>query len=411
MAGAVMAGNILALGFTVVFARKLGQTGYGSLGALISAYIILMVPGSALQTTVAREISAQFAAEDPEAGAGVRRWLRGLALVTVVLTLAAVLARDLLAAAIGVDDLPWAAAATVPSGCLWLILSIQRGALQGFGAYRAVGASWVGEQLARFVFAFLLVGLGASVTGAYLGTPLGLLAVALALLVPLNRLLPHAEPHEHPLRELMVRAGGPVAALALVAWMQDGNVIIVKHIASGPQAGAYNAAAVAAKAIMWIAVGLGLYLVPETARRAHLRETASGVLARTLGLIALAAAPMVLLFAVAAEPLLRLTFKFTGGAGALPLLGVALSCLAGTYLAVQYHLALHRWRFIGVLAVAAVVQPVVISAIGPNLRQIAVGLLALNAALAVAMLALAFRAVSHGEPPLEDAQPALGEIA
>ena len=412
MAGAVMAGNVLALGFTVVFARKLGQSGYGSLGALISAYIILMVPGSAVQTTVAREISAASAAGDPAAGAGVRRWLRQLAVVTVVLTLVAVLARDLIAAAIGVDDLPWAAAATVPSGCLWLILSIQRGALQGFGGYGAVGASWIVEQTGRFVFAFALVGAGAGVTGAFLGTPLGLAAVAMALMIPLGRLLPHAEPGEHPLRELLVRAGGPVAALALVAWMQDGNVIIVKHIASGDQAGAYNAAAVAAKAIMWIAVGLGLYLVPETARRAHHRQTASGVLARTLGLIALAAIPMVLIYAVAAKPLLQLTFKFTGAAGALPLLGLALSCLAGTYLAVQYHLALHRWRFVGVLAVAAVAQPIVLSAIGAHLTDIALGLLALNAALAVAMLTLAFRAVSHGEPPLEgEAQAPLGEIA
>ena len=236
MAAAVMAGNVLALVFTVVFARKLGQTGYGSLSALVSTYIILMVPGAALQTTVAREVSGAVAAGDPSAGAGVRRWLERLVAVALIATAVSVLGRDLLATAIGVEDVPWGAAATVPSGCLWLIVSIQRGALQGFHRYRAVGASWIGEQLARFVFAFALVGAGASVTGAFLGTPLGLAAIAIALLVPLNRLLPHAEPGEHPLRELVVRAAAPVAALALIAWMQDGNVIIVKHIATGKQA-------------------------------------------------------------------------------------------------------------------------------------------------------------------------------
>jgi hypothetical protein len=146
---------------------------------------------------------------------------------------------------------------------------------------------------------------------------------------------------------------------------------------------------------MWIAVGLGLYLVPEVARRAHLRESASGVLASSMGLIALAAAPMVIIYAVAAKPILHLTFKFTGGAAALPLLGLALSCLAGTYLAVQYHLALHRWRFIAVLAAAAIAQPIVVAAIGPDLAGIALGLLGLNALLAVAMLGLALRAASH----------------
>src|SRR5205807_666662 len=85
--------------------------GYGSLSALISTYIILMVPGAAVQTTVAREVSAAFAAGDPHAGAGVRRWLEGLVLALVVVTGISVLGRHVLAAVIGVKDVPSSAAA------------------------------------------------------------------------------------------------------------------------------------------------------------------------------------------------------------------------------------------------------------------------------------------------------------
>jgi O-antigen/teichoic acid export membrane protein len=368
------------------------------MSALISTYIILMVPGAALQTTVAREISAAFAAGDPSAGAGVRKWLERLVVVALVASAASVLLRDVLASIIGVGDVPWGAAATIPSGCLWLIVSIQRGALQGFHRYRAVSVSWVGEQVARFVFALALVG-PAGVTGAFLGTPLALAAVALLMLIPLGRMLPRAAPADHTLGQLLRRAGGPVAALALVAWMQDGHVILVKHVASGRQAGSYAAAAVAAKAIMWIAVGLGLFLVPEAARRARLRQQAKGVLGSTLGLVALVAVPMVLVYALAGGPLMKVVFghKFEGGAGALPWLGVALSLLACTYLAVQYHLALHRWRFIGLLAAAAVAMPIVVTAIGPHLVSIALGLTAVNVALAAAMVVLAFRVATHPE--------------
>jgi O-antigen/teichoic acid export membrane protein len=410
MAGAVMVGNVLALAFTVVFARKLGRTGYGEMSALISTYIILMVPGAAVQTTVAREVSAAVAAGDPDAGAGVRRWLERLVLVTLVLTALSVLGRDLLATVIGVEDVPWGAAATVPSGCLWLIVSIQRGTLQGFHRYRAVGASWIGEQVARFAFAIALVG-PADVAGAFMGTPLALIAVALLMIVPLGRLLPHGPQREHTLRRLLVRAGGPVAALALVAWMQDGNVIIVKHVASGRQAGSYAAAAVAAKAIIWIAVGLALFLVPEAARRVRLGQRADGVFASTLGVVALVAVPMLLIFAVAGESLMKIAFghKFAGGADPLPWLGVALSLLACTYLAVQYHLALHRWRFIAVLAVAALVQPIVVAAIGAHLVSIAVGLVAVNGGLAAVMVVLAFRIAHHPEnvalDPDDEAEP------
>jgi O-antigen/teichoic acid export membrane protein len=246
------------------------------------------------------------------------------------------------------------------------------------------------------------------VTGAFLGTPLALAAVALAMLVPLGRLLPRGEQAEHTLGRLLVRAGGPVAALALVAWMQDGNVIIVKHVASGDEAGTYAAAAVAAKAIMWIAVGLGLFLVPEAARRARLREDARGVLGSTLGLIALAAVPMVLIYAVAGGPVMKAAFgeKFADSAGPLPWLGVALSLLACTYLAVQYHLALHRWRFIALLAVAAVAQPIVVTTVGPDLLPIATGLTVVNGLLAVVMVLAAYRVAAHPEAVVLDPEEA-----
>jgi len=83
LASAVIASNVIALVFTIVFARAL-DTGYGSLAALLSAFIILMVPGSALQIAVAREVSHAVAAGDQAAAAGVRRWLGRLIFATAL---------------------------------------------------------------------------------------------------------------------------------------------------------------------------------------------------------------------------------------------------------------------------------------------------------------------------------------
>src|SRR3954466_1234208 len=96
---AAMGANVVALGFTLVFTRLLGQSGYGSLGALISTFLILTVAGYALQTTVAREVRGASAAGEP-AGRGVRRWLRRLAALAVGLAVVGLLARDLLATVI-----------------------------------------------------------------------------------------------------------------------------------------------------------------------------------------------------------------------------------------------------------------------------------------------------------------------
>src|SRR5204863_366473 len=49
LAAAVMVANVIALAFTIVFARVLHSDGYGSLAALVSTFLILSVVGTALQ--------------------------------------------------------------------------------------------------------------------------------------------------------------------------------------------------------------------------------------------------------------------------------------------------------------------------------------------------------------------------
>src|SRR4051794_18613274 len=170
LAGAVMAANFIALAYTIVFARVLHNSGYGSLAALVSTFLIPLVPGSALQMTVAREVSRAVASGDRHPAAGVWGWMTTLGAITVIATIVSVLCRSLIAHAVGVADLPWAASAAIPAGCLWLILSVQRGALQGLQRYRLVGFSLIGEAMMRLLGGLALFALGAGVTGAFLGT-------------------------------------------------------------------------------------------------------------------------------------------------------------------------------------------------------------------------------------------------
>jgi O-antigen/teichoic acid export membrane protein len=388
---AALLGNVVALVFTLVFTRVLGQDGYGSLAALLSTFLILTVPGYALQTTVAREISAAVAAGRPDPGAPLRRWLRRLLALIAAVAVVAALAREPIAAVIGVDDSPWGAAGAIVAGALWLLLSVERGALVGFRRYRLVGASIVVEQLARLVCGLLLVAANLDVTGAFLGTPLALALVAAALWRPLSEHVPDHDAEGHRLRDLVLRAWVPICALGLIAWLQDGHIIIVKHLASSHDAGAWAAVSVAGKAIMFVAIGLAGYLVPEVARHAEQGDDPRVPLLRTMGLVAALAVPMVLVYAVAAEPVLRIAFHVKGGAGALPLVGLAMAMLAFSYLATQFGLALHRSRFVVLLAAAALAQPVILLALGSDLTALAAGLAALNLVLALTLVTLVLR--------------------
>jgi glycosyltransferase involved in cell wall biosynthesis/O-antigen/teichoic acid export membrane protein len=397
LAAAVMAANVIALVFTIVFARVLHSSGYGSLAALVSTFLILSVPGSALQMTVAREVSRSVAAGERHPAAGVWGWLTTLGVVTLGVTAVSIAARDLIAHAIGVADLPWAAAAALPAGCLWLILSVQRGALQGLQRYKLVGGSLIVEAAARLAAGLVLVAAGMSVTGAFLGTAISIGAVATALMIPLLRAAgPHRDHHERPLRELLSRAWAPVAALALIAILQNIDVIVVKHVAEKHDAGAYAAAAVIAKGVIWVAVGLGLYLLPEAARRTRMGVDARPVLVRTLALVGMVSLPAVLLYIVGAEPLLTAIFgpSYASAAGALPWLAVAMSLLACAYLSVQYLLALERANFLWALGIAAVAEPLLLQSIGSHITAVAIGLLVVQLVLAAAILSLGFRSAA-----------------
>src|SRR5918992_1572510 len=169
MAIAQLGANVVSLVFVVAFARILGDDGYGSLGSLLSLFLILYVPGQALQVAVAREVAARIAKGDPDPGAGVRRWLERLLGLTVVVTVVSILARDALA----------------------------------------------------------LVAVGLDVTGAFLGSMVGFGFVAVLLAFPLRTEIqqlrkPAPGPHiEHRLRELFARSWAPLVALAFVAVLQN----------------------------------------------------------------------------------------------------------------------------------------------------------------------------------------------
>ena len=133
-----------------------------------------------------------------------------------------------------------------------------------------------------------------------------------------------------------------VLGLFLVAVLQNVDVILVKRQIGGDEAGAYAAAAVAAKAVVWVAIGVGLYLLPAAVRRAVEGGDPRPILLRALAVVSLVALPMLLAYAVAPELVLRLAFgeETVVASGALFTLGLAMTLLAAGYLCVQYMLAL-----------------------------------------------------------------------
>ena len=148
------------------------------------------------------------------------------------------------------------------------------------------------------------------------------------------------------------RAWAPIAGLIVIAVLQNIDIIAAKHRFSTSVASSYGATAVAAKVLIWVAMGAGFYLVPEVSRRRAADEDTRPVLFRALGIVAVCAVPVLLIFAFESHLLIKLAFgaKKAHASNALFVLGLAFTVLAATYLAIQYLLALRRTWFLVALA-------------------------------------------------------------
>jgi O-antigen/teichoic acid export membrane protein len=127
------------------------------------------------------------------------------------------------------------------------------------------------------------------------------------------------------------RAWVPIAGLIVIAVLQNIDIIAAKHRLPGKELqSSYAATAVAAKVLIWVAIGASFYLVPEVSRRGAEGKPTRPVLFRALAIIFVCAVPVLGIFAVAAKPLLRIAFgaNRTAASDSLLVLGVAFAILA-----------------------------------------------------------------------------------
>ena len=181
--------------------------------------------------------------------------------------------REGIAALVGVREEPWAAACVPPTGVLWLLLSLQRGVLQGLGAYAPVGLVGRvrgGRAARRRMPARRARGRrGGRVPrhAARDGGDVASRSRRWCTAAPRRTASPVVKARAHELRTLVVAGWAPIVGLLLLAALQNVDVIMAKREMTASDAGAYAAAVVAAKLVVWVAIGIGLHLLPEATRR------------------------------------------------------------------------------------------------------------------------------------------------
>jgi O-antigen/teichoic acid export membrane protein len=198
------------------------------------------------------------------------------------------------------------------------------------------------------------------------------------------------------------RAWAPIAGLIVLAVLQNIDIIAAKHRFNTHTASSYGAVAVAAKVLIWVAMGAGFYLVPEVSRRRSDGEDPRPILVRALAIVAVCAIPVLLIFAFASHLLIKAAFgaSKTSAANSLLVLGLAFTVLACTYLAIQYMLALRRTWFLVVLAAVAVAEPILLLNASHQPKNFAAVVLAIQVVGALVAFGFALRPDRTPAPPL-----------
>jgi O-antigen/teichoic acid export membrane protein len=346
VAVAGLVANGLNLVVTIVLARVLPardhNAAYGAFAQMVGLFIVVSLPGSAIAIAVVRRSSwwlARGGHAELEAWrrATSRHMLRALAVFTVV----AAVTSPFVARALGGRSWLAVLVTSVAAGC-WVAIAVERAFLQSCRRYQPLAYNFLLEGGARTV-AVLVGAAVAGVTGAVTGILVAELVTWAHAALVARAAVPDPQRHapgEPPRGELGIDLVASIAAFSMLALLQYVDVFLVGRLnASG--SGRYAAIAVVAKTLVYVAIVLSYYLLPEASLGQRAGGHARRQLAVVLGLYAVPCAVLYTAAALAPRRLLALVYpeRLLGAYGSLSVLVAAMAVLGLSFLLATYLLA------------------------------------------------------------------------
>ena len=402
--------NAAAALVVIAVARLLSSQAYGELAQLLGLFFILSMPGSAVLVGVVRRVTGLQTTGQAHL---VRGWVARvhricLAAIAMELVLVLIL-QGWIAHQLHLPNGEGVVLILMAAG-VWILLCVDRGLLQAHRSYGGLATNLLVEGGVRTVLVLALVAGGAGVAGYAFGVLLSEVIATLHAHWLARRAW--ADPSSAPVVEdgmtgaevttpevilarhkLLADVSAAFVGLALLGLLQNVDVILLGRL-DHAQVGPYAAISVASKALVFGALALGAYLLPE----ATIRWNEGGHAIRQLGVTLLfLAVPAVVLLAIAVlVPRQFLTLVFSArlatAAPAFAPLVVAMMCLSFTVLLTNYLFGTGSRWIVLVLAAGSGLAVVLVTAAGGHPVPTAWADLVVQAALALAM-GIAFFAI------------------
>lgn len=403
-----MVANVLGVAYTIGMARLLAPPAYADLVTLLSLLGVASLPGSTIQTIVARATALAIGLNEPHAGRQVlTRIGRGVVLAAALAFLCTLLAVPWLGGFLQLGDVSslWPFAALIGLGFLHPLL---RGLAQGQARYALLTAVGLVDSVGKVAGGTFLVWAGLGVTGAVgalLGASIASLGTVFHYLRDQLRVPEQGAPGDPtgdetvpvPVttganldwRDALGTLGGVGGLISLVTL----DAVLVKHALPPADASVYAVLSVAGRSLFWASGSITTVLLPVVSRQIG----SSGGTQRSSVLVLGLAITSVLIgagqtaFVIAPELVIGLLFgpAHRGAAGLLALYGWGACALALANVATTYLIG-HGSRLVGIVMPAcAILQAMLILDASSSLEDLLVHLVMVNVTALTLCLALA----------------------
>ena len=360
--------NVLNALFTLYIAHPFSTAAYGAFTQVSSIFFLVALPGSALGVAVVRRAAHYVLNHDHETMLAWQRTLYRRVWRVMMPTAGALIAASRFVGE-WLGNRSWIAVSAVAiAGVVWGVLSVDRALLQVRQDYRGLAFNIAFEGVARLV---LMMALSAHGVTAVL---VGLLLAEVATRVQARQRVPRGQggamelEHTGITLDLLIALG----ALGSLSLLQFADIFALGHVHQGPLGG-YSAASQIAKTIVYGAVIIGGFLLPEAVLDAGRGKLATRQLFIAFGLVLVAGLVLVTVSATVGPHLINAVFgsRYGSAATALLPLSIAMSALALTTLGNTYLMATgYRWHAV-VLIVLSLGSLSILSAAGGNFASTA----------------------------------------
>lgn len=271
--------NIGNYGINLLLGRWLGPADFSEVGLLVTLLLMLSFIALAFQLTAAKYAASYTADNDPEALAALIKWLRRMALITGIALAVLLTALSYAWQEFFKTRSPFIFPVFGLGMPLYLLMSINRGLLQGKGRYGKLALTYQAEMWARLLLSILLVWAGGGVTGITWSITLSLLCAYLASYTAAGISHTPVPDQKAVLRFLLLILIYECSQILI----NNSDTVLVKHFFTPVEAGLYAALALIGRIVYFSTWTVVTLLFPtviklEKEGKPHLKYFAGGLL-------------------------------------------------------------------------------------------------------------------------------------